>query len=84
MVSWLGPMLKVGHLIVGSATVDHEAYRDGYVAGWKSVRGPDSDPSVIPACPAPVETAMYAIGFSGGVRDAMASRTLGRRLITDA
>jgi hypothetical protein len=60
--------------------MDQEAYGDGYIAGWRSVRGPDSHPVVIPGCPAPIETAMYTIGFSAGVRDALASRAIGRRL----
>ena len=59
--------------------MDQEAYRDGYIAGWRSVRGPDAGPVLVPPCPTPIETAMYSVGFSCGVRDALATRTVGRR-----
>jgi hypothetical protein len=42
--------------------------RDGYLAGWRSVR--EDQPVLIPLCPVLVGTAMYMVGFSRGARDA--------------
>jgi hypothetical protein len=42
--------------------VDHNAFRDGYVAGWRSVEGDAENPTV-PASPESVGDAMYLIGF---------------------
>ena len=54
-----------GEAAVGS----HDAFRDGYIAGWRSVRGPDESPDV-PACPALGGLPMYLVGLSQGIRDA--------------
>jgi hypothetical protein len=52
----------------GELQLDHDAFRDGYIAGWRSVR--DEDPALIPPCPAFAGAVMYLVGFSRGVRDA--------------
>jgi hypothetical protein len=49
--------------------MEHGLFRDGYVAGWRSVEGADENPPV-PASPGLVGEAMYLLGFSRGVRDA--------------
>jgi hypothetical protein len=46
-----------------------EAFREGYIAGWRSARVADENPDV-PSCPAAVGMSMYLVGFSRGVRDA--------------
>jgi hypothetical protein len=48
--------------------VDCKPFRDGYLAGWRSVR--EDQPVLIPLCPVLVGTAMYMVGFSRGARDA--------------
>jgi hypothetical protein len=53
------------------AAVDHEAFRNGYIAGWRSVRG--EDPVLIPPSPVFVRSAMYMLGFSRGAKDAAAT-----------
>jgi hypothetical protein len=51
--------------------LDHEAFRDGYIAGWRSVRG--EAPEQVPLSPVFVRSAMYMLGFSRGARDATAT-----------
>jgi hypothetical protein len=46
-----------------------DAFGDGYIAGWRSVRGADENPDV-PPCLALSVMSMYLVGFSRGVRDA--------------
>jgi hypothetical protein len=46
-----------------------EAFREGYIAGWRSAKGADENPDV-PSCPAAAGMSMYLVGFSRGVRDA--------------
>jgi hypothetical protein len=48
--------------------VDHDTFREGYTAGWRSIRG--DEPILVPACPVIEGVSMYLIGFSRGVRDA--------------
>lgn len=55
-------------------TLDQEKFDDGYIAGWQLVEGPHARPVMIPRCPAPIESAMYMIGFARGVRDAREGR----------
>jgi hypothetical protein len=50
--------------------LDCEPFRNGYIAGWQSVRGAMDQPVLIPPCPVLVGTAMYLVGFSRGARDA--------------
>jgi hypothetical protein len=54
---------------LGLRAVDHDAFHDGYIAGWRSVRGAEENPDV-PACPVLCGMSMYLVGFSRGVRDA--------------
>jgi hypothetical protein len=56
--------------------VDHEPFQQGYVAGWRSVRGADDHPVLIPPSPVFVGPAMYMVGFSRGARDAGAMTTV--------
>jgi hypothetical protein len=49
---------------------DHEPFQQGYVAGWRSVRGADDYPPLTPPSPVFVGPMMYMIGFSRGARDA--------------
>jgi hypothetical protein len=51
-------------------SVDHGPFQQGYVAGWRSVRGGDDHPVLIPPSPVFVRSAMYMVGFSRGARDA--------------
>ena len=74
---WRGTQQGVTSLSVGRSggvPVDQAAYRDGYIAGWRWVRGPDAHSVLVPPCTAPIETGMYSVGFSGGVRDALGQR----------
>jgi hypothetical protein len=57
--------------VVGSL----DAFRDGYIAGWRSVRGADENPDV-PACPVQTGMSMYLVGFSRGVRDARVDKVV--------
>jgi hypothetical protein len=50
------------------AALDHEAFRDGYIAGWRSLRG--EAPEQVPSSPVFVRSAMYMLGFSRGTKDA--------------
>ena len=51
--------------------MDHEAFRQGYIAGWRSVKGADANPDV-PEGPALDGASMYLVGFARAVRDAKA------------
>jgi hypothetical protein len=48
------------------------AFKDGYLAGWKWIRGNDEMPT-IPACSVPDEATAYRAGIMRGVRDACVS-----------
>jgi hypothetical protein len=50
--------------------VDHRPFREGYIAGWQSVRGADDQPVLIPPSPVFAGPAMYMVGYSRGARDA--------------
>jgi hypothetical protein len=43
---------------------------EGYLAGWRSVRGPTDLPANIPASPVKVPTTAYMVGMARGIRDA--------------
>jgi hypothetical protein len=62
---------RSGNLYLGSAGAvgSPDAFREGYIAGWQSVRGADENPD-FPACPANAGMSMYLIGFSRGAGDA--------------
>jgi hypothetical protein len=53
------------------SSADQESFQQGYVAGWRSVRGDDDHPPIIPLSPVFVGPSMYMVGFSRGARDAM-------------
>jgi hypothetical protein len=59
-----------------------DAFRDGYIAGWRSVKGSAENPDV-PACPVLSGMSMYLIGFSRGVRDAKVVEFPNRRSPVD-
>jgi hypothetical protein len=50
---------------------DREVFREGYIAGWRSIRG--DDPMMVPPSPVIVGTPMHLVGFSRGARDAGAT-----------
>jgi hypothetical protein len=74
-----GSFVAVGRSgLWGLQAVDHDAFHDGYIAGWRSVRGNAEDPDV-PACPEFTGMVMYLVGFSRGVRDATVVQFPNRR-----
>jgi hypothetical protein len=48
------------------AVGSQEAFREGYIAGWRSAKGADENPDV-PSCPAAAGMSMCLVGFSRGV-----------------
>jgi hypothetical protein len=48
---------------------DQKVFREGYIAGWQSVRGAVDEPMFVPRSPVFVGL-IYMIGFSRGTRDA--------------
>ena len=50
--------------------MDRKTFQDGYLAGWRSVRGSNDDPPFVPPAPLPLVAGAYVIGFSRGARDA--------------
>jgi hypothetical protein len=61
--------------------VDNEPFRDGYVAGWQSIGGPDSHPAVIPPCQTTVEAGMYMAGLARGISDAQEMKVVERNCL---
>jgi hypothetical protein len=49
--------------------MSERAFKDGYAAGWKWIRGNDEVPT-IPACSIPPGETAYQAGVMCGVRDA--------------
>ena len=49
--------------------MQERAFKDGYIAGWKWIRGNDDVPT-IPACSIPAGETAYWAGVMLGVRDA--------------
>jgi ribosome modulation factor len=49
--------------------MSERAFKDGYAAGWKWIRGNDEVPA-IPACSIPPGETAYQAGVMCGVRDA--------------
>jgi hypothetical protein len=62
--------LGVSRLDCDKQAAEHEPFQQGYIAGWRSVRGVDDHPSLIPPSPVFVGPMMYMVGFSRGARDA--------------
>jgi hypothetical protein len=50
----------------------HNSFGEGYIDGWRSVRGDNQQP-VIPPPPTATGKSMYLVGFHRGVRDARAA-----------
>jgi hypothetical protein len=50
----------------------HKSFSEGYLDGWRSVRGDKEQPAVPPAPAATGKSMMYLVGFHRGVRDAKA------------
>jgi hypothetical protein len=66
----------------GELQLDHDAFRDGYIAGWRSVR--DEDPVLVSPCPAFIGAVMYLVGFRAaselpGSRDCACGARLARK-----
>jgi hypothetical protein len=51
-----------------AAVASDDSFREGYIAGWRSVRGVAENPDV-PASPVLTGMSMYLIGFSRGICD---------------
>jgi hypothetical protein len=51
--------------------VGRDPFSQGYIDGWRSVRG-DEEPRAIPPAPAVAGKSMYLVGFHRGVADAKA------------
>ena len=53
---------------VAGATMPERAFRDGYLVGWRWIRG-DHDVPTIPVCPIPAGETAYRAGVSRSARD---------------
>jgi hypothetical protein len=52
--------------------ISHTEFRNGYVAGWQSIRG-RAQPTSFPTFLVPEGETPYRAGIASGVRDAVAS-----------
>jgi hypothetical protein len=59
---------------VNGINMPHFAFRNGYFAGWCSIKGSEPIPNM-PPCIIPPGEAPFRAGLSQGVRDALASAT---------
>jgi hypothetical protein len=55
--------------------MDQGPFEDGYIAGWRSVKG--AAPPIVPRSPMLGGTDAYMVGFSRGRRDADAHECVG-------
>jgi hypothetical protein len=54
-----------------STAVNSDSFSQGYLDGWRSVRG-DNEQLAVPPGPAAAGRSVYLVGFERGARDAMA------------
>jgi hypothetical protein len=56
--------------------MEQGTFEKGYIAGWRSVRGPEDLPPNVPPSPMRIPAGSYMVGFLRALRDAADTRGL--------
>jgi hypothetical protein len=56
------------------AADDQKRFAEGFVAGWQSLLGPGSLPTVIPECEIPIDQSPFTYGYDQSRAFAMAAQ----------